>query len=151
MISMVGILASATTIMLALVLLVFGNVIDEYIQSTYPFYKIISIIWNVCRYFFIIIIMIFIFIGIYRFAPAKRLFWRDVLPGSIFSTIGWIVLSFVFSFYIDNFNNYARFYGSLGAGFILMTWLFLISVIFILGVEINYVITELKHKIYSFR
>lgn len=150
MISMMGIFALATTIMLALILLVFGNVIDIYIESAYPFYRIISIIWDVFRYFIIIIIMIFIFIGIYRFAPAQKLLWRDVIPGSIFSTIGWILLSFGFSFYIDNFNNYARFYGSLGAVFILMTWLFLISVIFILGVEINCVLLEFKNKVYQY-
>lgn len=148
-ISMIGILALAITIMLTLILLVFGNVIDQYIQAVYSFYRVISIVWNVCRYFFIIIIMIFIFIGIYRFAPAQKLLWKEVLPGSIFSTIGWIMLSFGFSFYIDNFNNYARFYGSLGAVFILMTWLFLISVIFILGVEINCVTKELKNKVYE--
>ncbi len=150
-ISMIGIFALATTIMLALILLVFGNVIDMYIESSYPFYKIISILWDIFRYFIIIIIMIFIFIGIYRFAPAQKLLWKDVIPGSIFSTIGWILLSFSFSFYIDNFNNYARFYGSLGAVFILMTWLFLISVIFILGVEINCTISEFKNKTFSSR
>lgn len=149
-ISMVGILALATTIMLALILLVFGNVIDIYIESAYPFYKIISIFWDVFRYLVIIIIMIFIFIGIYRFAPAQKLLWKEVIPGSIFSTIGWILLSFGFSFYIDNFNNYTRLYGSLGAVFILMTWLFLISVIFILGVEINCALTEFKNKTYSY-
>lgn len=150
-ISMIGILALATTIMLALILLVFGNVIDLYIESAYPFYKILSILWDVFRYFFIIIIMVCIFIGIYRFTPAQKLLWKDVIPGSIFSTMGWILLSFGFSFYIDNFNNYARFYGSLGAVFILMTWLFSISVIFILGVEINCVTAEFKNKTYSLR
>lgn len=40
--------------------------------------------------------------------------------GAVFSTLGWVLVHFV-SFYIDNFNNYSRFYGSLGAVFILMT------------------------------
>lgn len=146
MISMMGILALAITIMLTLTLLVFGNLIGEYIELVYPTYKIIAIAWNVFRYLFISIIMICIFIGVYRFAPAEKLIWREVIPGSIFSAIGWIVLSFGFSYYIDNFNNYTRFYGSLGAVFILMTWLFLISIIFILGVEINCVTMEFKNR-----
>ena len=145
-ISMLGILALALIIILALTMLVFGNVIGEYIKNTNQFYKIILILWNIFRYAFIFIIMIFIFATIYRFAPAKKLTWKEVIPGSIFSTIGWIVISFGFSFYIDNFNNYTRFYGSLGAVFILMTWLFLISMIFILGVEINFVTLEIKNK-----
>lgn len=145
-ISMMGILALALTIMLALTMLVFGNVIGEYIRNIRPFYKIMLIIWNIFRYAFIFVIMIFIFVSIYRLAPAKKLKWKEVIPGSIFSTLGWVLVSFGFSFYIDNFSNYSRFYGSLGAVFILMSWLFLISVIFILGVEINFVIAEIKNR-----
>jgi membrane protein len=88
--------------------------------------------------------MIFIFVIIYIFAPAKKLKWKEVIPGAIFSTLGWVLVSFGFSFYIDNFSNYSRLYGSLGAVFILMTWLFIISIIFILGVEINFVKVETK-------
>ena len=145
-ISMLGILALALTIILALTMLVFGNVIGEYIKNSNQLYKMILIIWNIFRYAFIFIIMIFIFASIYKLAPAKELKWKEVIPGSIFSTIGWILVSFGFSFYIDNFNNYSRFYGSLGAVFILMTWLFLISIIIILGVEINFVTSEVKNK-----
>ncbi|CUU50975.1 MULTISPECIES: YihY/virulence factor BrkB family protein [Clostridium] len=145
-ISMLGILALAVTIILALTALVFGNVIGDYIKSINPFYEIVLIIWNIFRYTFILAIMISIFIGVYKFAPAKKLVWKEVIAGSIFSTVGWVLVSFVFSFYIDNFNNYSRFYGSLGAVFILMTWLFLISIIFILGVEINFVTSELRGR-----
>jgi membrane protein len=144
-ISMLGILALALTIILTLAMLVFGNVIGEYIGNIKPFYKVILVIWHIFRYTFIFIIMMSIFIGIYRFAPAKKLIWKEVIPGSIFSTIGWVLVSFGFSFYIDNFNNYSRFYGSLGAVFILMTWLFLISIIFVLGVEINFVTSQIKN------
>lgn len=143
-ISMLGILALALTIILALSMLVFGNVIGEYIKNIKSFHRIVLILWNIFRYAFIFIIMIFIFITIYRFAPAKTLILKEVIPGSIFSTIGWVAVSSGFSFYIDNFNNYSKFYGSLGAVFILMTWLFLISIIFILGVEINFVTAEIK-------
>lgn len=145
-ISMLGILALASIIILVLTMLVFGNVINHYIKNTNQLYRIVFILWYIFRYAFIFIIMIFIFVSIYRLAPAKKLTWKEVIPGAVFSTIGWVLVSFGFSYYIDNFNNYSRFYGSLGAVFILMTWLFLISMIFILGVEINFVTTEIKKK-----
>ena len=145
-ISMGGIMSLALIILLALAMLVFGNVIGAHIISKIPFYKIIIFLWNMFRYAFVFIVMIFIFALIYMFAPAKRLKLKEVVPGAIFSTMGWIVVSFVFSFYINNFSNYSRFYGSLGAVFILMTWLFLISMIFILGVEINCVIGQIKSR-----
>ena len=145
-ISMGGIMSLALIILLALAMLVFGNVIGAHIISKIPFYKIIIFLWNMFRHAFVFIVMIFIFALIYMFAPAKRLKLKEVVPGAIFSTMGWIVVSFVFSFYINNFSNYSRFYGSLGAVFILMTWLFLISMIFILGVEINCVIGQIKSR-----
>lgn len=146
MISMIGIMSLALIILLALAMLVFGNVIGAYIISKIPFCRIIIFLWNMFRYAFVFIVMIFIFALIYMFAPAKRLRSKEVIPGAIFSTVGWIGVSFGFSFYINNFGNYSRFYGSLGAVFILMTWLFLISMIFILGVEINCVIGQVKHR-----
>ena len=145
-ISMLGIFGLAMIIILALGMLVFGNVIGEYIKNYHSLYKLLIILWNIFRYVFIIIVMIFIFVVIYKLAPAKRLTWKEVIPGAVFSTLGWVVVSFGFSFYIDNFNNYSRFYGSLGAVFILMTWLFIISIIFILGVEINFVVAKIKSK-----
>lgn len=145
-ISMSSILMLAITIILALALLVFGNVISRYLQDILPFYDVLIVLWDLCRYAFIFILMIFIFASIYRLAPPKRMRWRDVVPGAIFSTIGWVIISYGFSFYINNFGNYSRFYGSLGAVFILMTWLFLISIIFILGVEINCVIEQVTKK-----
>lgn len=145
-ISMIGILSLAIIIILALGMLVFGNVIGIYIINRIPFHIFFSFLWHMFRYAFVFIVMIFIFAMIYMFAPAKRLKLKDVVPGAIFSTVGWIAVSFGFSFYINNFNNYSRFYGSLGAVFILMTWLFLISIIFILGVEINCVISQINLK-----
>lgn len=146
-ISMLGIFALAVILILALGMLVFGEVIGDYLQTIVAFHRMILILWNMSRYVFIFILMIGIFAAIYRVAPSKKLRWKDVIPGSIFSTIGWIVTSFVFSFYINNFSNYSRFYGSLGAIFILMTWLFMVSIIFILGVEINCVIKQINTRI----
>lgn len=143
-ISMFGILSLAIIMILALGIVVFGGVIGLYLEKIFPYYNIVMFIWTVFRYAFIFIIMIFIFTIIYRFAPSRRLSCREVIPGSIFSTLGWGILSIVFSFYINNFRNFSRFYGSLGAVFILMTWLFLISFIFILGVEINCVLIKVQ-------
>lgn len=143
-ISMLGILSIAMIILLALVMLVFGGVIADYMRKMLPVYYVIVVVWNAFRYAFVFIVMIFIFAAIYRIAPAKKLTWNEVIPGAVFSTIGWILISFGFSFYINRFTNYSRFYGSLGAVFILMTWLFLVSMIFILGVEINFVTDQIN-------
>ena len=130
-------LALMIIIVLTLSALVFGKVIGDYITKFFPFEHIISIIWNITRYVIVLFIMVLVFAGIYRYTPAKKIPWKEVIPGSIFSSLGWIIVSLAFSYYINNIANYSILYGSLGAVFILMTWLYLTSIILILGAEIN--------------
>ena len=138
--SFLSIIALAITILLSLSLLVFGDVISKHLISNLPFTEVLNIVWNILRYGVIILILILIFASIYRYTPAEKVKWKYVLPGAVFTTIGWLIISVVFSFYINNYSNYSRFYGSLADVFILMIWLFLTSIIFMLGVEINAVL-----------
>jgi len=124
-------------IMAAFIFLVFGNVLGRYIASSLKQLDGFWSMWNALRYVGTILNMILIFSVIYHFTPSRRLKWKEVLPGSIFTTIGWIVVSIGFAFYIDNFGNYSLVYGSLGAVVTLMTWLFISSIIILLGGELN--------------
>lgn len=146
LIAMAGIFLLAVMIVIALGALVFGDIIGTYIVSHTRFYELFRLLWNIARFAAVFLSMIFIFAYIYIITPAEKMKIADVIPGAISSTIGWMAVSVGFSFYINNFGNYSRFYGSLGAVFVLMTWLFLVSIILILGVEINCVIKETKIK-----
>lgn len=132
------------TIFGTLILLVFGEVLGRYLVEVIPFEWAIMTVWNFIRYGIIIFMMIVIFAALYRYTPCKRLSWREVFPGAIVTTLGWIVTSYGFAFYINNFSNYSQLYGSLGAVFVLMTWLYISSMIFILGVEVNAVMVNNK-------
>ena len=93
--------------------------------------------WNMFRYIVMATFMIAAFTFIYQYTPNRRLKFRDVLPGSLFSTAGWIIISIGFSFYVDNFANYSNLYGGIAAIFILMMWIYLSSIILLIGGEIN--------------
>ena len=101
-------LALVLIIVLTLAMLVFGEVIGKYILSIVPFKEFVASIWNMSRYIIVILMMIWIFAGIYRYAPAKKFPWREVFPGAIVSTLGWIIVSLGFSYYINNIANYSR-------------------------------------------
>ena len=94
--------ALAFVIMLTLVMLVFGRLIGNLLTTYLPFPEIVSQIWNFIRYGMVIFIMICIFAGIYRYTPSKRLKWKEVFPGAAICTIGWLIVSLGFSFYINN-------------------------------------------------
>ncbi|WP_133015921.1 YihY/virulence factor BrkB family protein [Clostridium cuniculi] len=136
--------ALAFVIMLTLVMLVFGRLIGELLASYLPFPSVVYKVWNFLRYVLVVFMMILIFASIYRYTPSKRLMWKEVLPGAISCTGGWLIVSLGFSFYINNFSNYSKIYGGLGAVIILITWLYLTSIILILGGEINSVIVIRK-------
>lgn len=137
------------TIFGTLILLVFGNILGDYLANILPFEFAIKTLWNWLRYGIIIFTMMVVFAGLYRYTPCKRMSWREVFPGAVVSTIGWLITSMGFSFYVNNFSNYSQLYGSLGAVFILMTWLYLSSMIFILGVEINAVLVKNRNLNYQ--
>ena len=129
-------------ILLTLFLVVFGGVIRQILIDNLPFDNIITFAWDILRFAILIIVMIFMFAILYHFAPCKKIKWGDGFPGAVTTTLGWILASFLFSFYVNNFSNYSRFYGSLGAVIVLMTWLYINSVILLLGGEINALLIE---------
>lgn len=121
----------------SILLLVFGETNGKMISSTLGLGMSFSTIWNIFRYIFALLIMTYIFALLYRYTPSRRLTFKEVYPGAIFTTIGWVVASVIFSFYIKSFGNYSRVYGSIGAVIIFLTWLFIISIILLLGGELN--------------
>lgn len=139
--------ALAFLIILTLVMLVFGQLIRNLLETYLPFHDILYIIWDLIRYVMVVFMMICIFAAIYRYTPSKRLKWKEVFPGAIVCTGGWLIVSLGFSFYINNFSNYSKIYGGLGAVMILITWLYITSIIFIIGGEVNSVIVIRKTNI----
>ena len=69
---------------------------------------------------------------------------RSVLPGALFTSVIWLLGSFLFSWYISNFSNYNKTYGSLASIIILILWLYITSFIIIIGAEINAIIHQRK-------
>ncbi|MBK9165660.1 MAG: YihY/virulence factor BrkB family protein [Acidobacteria bacterium] len=63
--------------------------------------------------------------------------WKRTMPGAIAAVMIWLILTFIFRLYIQNFNTYNRAYGSLGAVMILMFWLYLAALALMLGGVIN--------------
>lgn len=127
-------------IIITVLFLVFGQVIGRFLAIQLGLSYEFQVMWNTFRYIIILISTIFIFAALYRYTPCRRLTWKEVIPGAVFSTIGLVVVSMGFAFYVNNFGNYSRVYGSIGAVIVLLTWLFLLSIIILLGGEINAVL-----------
>ncbi|APH06349.1 YihY/virulence factor BrkB family protein [Bacillus weihaiensis] len=130
-------IAMVFVIVVALLLPVFGREIGLFIFSNFGFSEQFLTIWNTLRWLVSGAILFIVFTALYFVAPNKRLHIKDGLPGAIAATIGWIVASLAFSYYVGNFANYSATYGSIGGIIVLMIWLYLSGMIIILGGELN--------------
>lgn len=85
-----------------------------------------------------ILVTLFLLALVYRFGPSREnAKWQWITPGSVFAMLVWLLASLGFSYYVSNFANYDRMYGSLGAVIILLFWLYISFYIVLLGAEIN--------------
>lgn len=81
---------------------------------------------------------------LYRFGPSRETAkWRWVSYGSVAATVLWLAGSALFSWYLSNFADYNATYGSLGAVFGFMVWLWLSCTIVLFGAELN---SEIEHQ-----
>jgi len=91
----------------------------------------------------IVFIIFFIAIaGIYYLAPTNKQNRKFILVGALLATLGCFLASLAFSYYVNNFVKYGL-YGSLGVMIALMLWLFLLSLILLIGFELNLTLNKI--------
>ena len=109
----------------------------------FPFPQIAKTIALWSRWPILAIIIFFSFLGLYRFAPNRdTLAFKRLIPGSALATVLWILLSGLFSIYVQNFNNYSAEFGALSAAVVIMMWLYYSAFIVALGAVFNSEIAE---------
>jgi membrane protein len=75
---------------------------------------------------------------LYRFGPSRNTArWRWITWGSAFATVGWLAVSFLFSWYVAHFGSYDKTYGSLGAIMGFMTWIWISLVVVLIGAKLD--------------
>lgn len=121
----------------SLLLLVFGNKIQLLIEELLPFLADISAYIISIRTLLAIVLMTLCFALLYKVLPNAKTHFRFQLPGALFSSLGWMVFSLIYSIYIDNFSNFSYTYGSLAAIVFMMLWLYFCMYIFLIGAELN--------------
>ena len=128
---------------LAIFLLVVGQFILEAIMTNIPEFD-----WINVNYFTVILLFVVRFIAIfiafflaisfiYYFGPAIHYNWKFFSVGSLLATLLCLAVSYGFSFYITNFGTYNKVYGSIGVLIALMIWIQLITVVLLIGYEVN--------------
>ena len=95
---------------------------------------IISILQGPITWF----IMYFFIKILYTMAPNKRVKSKNVGYGALFATVSWVIVTYIYSYYINNLAHYTTFYGGLANIVILMFWFYLLAYAFTIGMALNY-------------
>ena len=137
---MIAAIYSVLTVILIIataVFLVLAETISSFVTRIFPrLAALVDFIVDI-RMVTMIVIMIFFFTLIYLVLPNRRARMINQLPGAVFSALGWIVSSSLFSFYLDHFARYSQIYGSLTTIIVTMIWVYMLICILFLGALVN--------------
>jgi YihY family inner membrane protein len=124
-------------IILLLVLSVFGNTLNLFIARHIPFLKRLADWLIETRAVITPTVLVIFSLMLYKFLPNRRGRFRDQLPGAMFAAVGWMVISWVFSIYLDVFKGFSSMYGSLTTIVLIMLWMYFCMYCILLGAEMN--------------
>ncbi len=129
-------------LVIVLILMVFGNkILDLIVQSIHLPISLANAVKAV-RWLITFGFLILFFMFLYTVIPERKTKLKNELPGAVISTVGWIGFSALYSFYIDNFSNQSKVYGSLTAIILFLLWMYICMIILFVGAEVNDIIQE---------
>lgn len=128
-------------IVLSLTLSVFGNSISLIVYKHVPVLtKVMDFIIRIRTLVTLVVLTLFWDL-VYKFLPNRtnlsKTTMKQQLPGAVFTSCGWLLMSFVFSVYLDIFTGFSNMYGSLTTIILIMLWLYFCMYVILLGGELN--------------
>jgi membrane protein len=139
MISFLLVFLAGLPLSFASFLLAFGRLIENWLA----FYAVreldiyIIAMWTVIRWLIAVITVIAVLALIYHYGLPRTQPWHRVVPGSALATVLWFASTTIFGFYLRHFADYGVIYGSVGTAVALLIWLYLVSLVVLIGAEFN--------------
>jgi len=123
----------------ATILVAFGSRIETRIlfRMGHEYGPLIFLLWALTRWIIAILTSIAVIQLIYHNAVPRTQPWHTVLPGAVLATALWLILTAIFGWYLQHYVDYSIIYGSLGVGIALLSWMYLISLVVLIGAEFN--------------
>ena len=94
-------------------------------------------LWVLLRFPLVLVIMSFTFGFIYRYGPSQWNPGQPIMPGAFLAAIFWAIISSLFRLFVRYFGTYNQVYGTVGAVIVLMLWLYLSSLVLLIGDQLN--------------
>lgn len=137
----------STLIIVAISLLIFSRTaIDFLIENQIIQKGLLLFLLNLGKWIIVLSSFFFSISFLYYFAPSRKSKFRLFSAGSTLATILVLLISLGFSYYVNNFGQYNKLYGSLGTLIVLMLWIYFNSLALLIGYELNWSIRHTKNK-----
>jgi membrane protein len=120
-------------------LVAFGSKIETDIlfYTAREFSPYILLMWTAIRWIIATMTSIAVIALIYHNAVPRTQRWHTVIPGAVLATGLWFSTTLLFGFYLRHYADYSIIYGSLGAGIALLVWMYMVSLVILVGAEFN--------------
>lgn len=133
------------SIFLLMLIMGFGQTILEYILPTFGLPDKILITFKSLRWPVTSSVLLVIMVMLYYFVPSAKVHFRSIIPGSIFTTLGWMGVTQFYSIYIRYFAKRINSYGVIGIVIFFILWLNIAATLIIVGGVINVTIEKIVY------
>lgn len=120
--------------------------ISSFLQENFSIYILEGLTNSNISLFISMAVLVLVFTLMYRYLPSRDIKWLGSIPGAIFTTTTWIIMSKGFTFYVNNVNNFSWILGSFGSIFVFLIWIYYSSLFILLGAMLNSIILSLFQK-----
>lgn len=137
------------SVIASLVLMVFGNTIQKTLVQYHPMLAQVTSFILGMRTMIMIVVLMLVFLLLYKFIPNRKASFRSQLPGAMISSVAWAIFSLGFSLYLDIFPGFTNMYGSLTTIILVMLWMYFCMYIILIGAEINAYFEDKLRKLHD--
>ena len=131
------ILMTLFTIVFSLIVLVYGEILMKLVFGAVVGEDISNVLWMLLRWPLGMALYFLMISYNYYMLPIRRVRFRDIVPGSIFAAVGFLVVTYVYTIYTNISTNYDILYGSFSNIVALMFWFWFLAWVMCLGVSFN--------------
>jgi membrane protein len=138
--------AGALLFLIAVTVFALGTELGFWVATKLHFGREYLLIWRYLRWPISAFLIMLALALTYYLLPDVDQEFKFITPGSVFSTVIWLLATWGFTQYVAHFGKYNAIYGSIGGVLILMTWLYITGLVFLLGGEVNAVIEHASRE-----
>ena len=147
-----GVSALYTIVFIVLVLVLvglnmFGTQIAKYVIEKFPDYVDVTFLVYNLKSIATFILLFIMFEFLYTLVPTRKTRMKEQLPGAIFSALSWMLVTKLFSLYIDYYASKSYMYGSITTIIMIMFWLQLVIYLMFVGAQINEYLHSRKERV----